>query len=348
MASKLATYGFINAKLRTRISKILKREELVSLLQAETNAEVVSLLQATEYRDAAAAFADTGDIRQVEATLLETEIHFFLDIGSKVPGAPGEFISALLIRYEVETLKRALRLWFERSVKQREIEGEAEYLYYGFPRLQVEKVIQAQTLEEIAGLLTHTSYGSIVAREVERDPRQFGLFPLETALDRFYFSSLLGSIGKLTTADKKIAQKLISVEIDLENIERIVKFKELYGFSQERLIDYIIPSGAAIGTRDLTGDGGEIIRSFVTGRYPGLAPLIETTGSDKYSNLVLLEAVLNEVLSLEVKRILMSYPFTLGIVLAYFFLKRREVRRIVMILNAKAYALDDDRVRTLL
>jgi V/A-type H+/Na+-transporting ATPase subunit C len=348
MATKLATYGFINAKLRTRLSKTLEDPELMALLRAETAAEVVSLLDDTEYQAAAAAFADSGDIQAAEARLFETEIRFFMDIAGEVPGKPGNFISRLLLRYEVETLKRALRLWFERRIKQRDIGDELEYLYKGFPRLQILPLVETQSLEEIAGLLAKTPYGAIIAGEAERDLRKTGLFALESSLDKFYFAGLLSSMEMLTKADREIAKKLIGVEIDLENMERIVRFKELYGFSQERLLDYIIPSGAALRSGDLSGDSGEFVKSYIAGRYSGLTPIIEAVGKEKYSNLMLLEAVLNEVLALEVKRVLLGYPFTLGIILAYFFLKRREVRRIILILNAKAYDLDEERVRALL
>ena len=348
MATKLATYGFINAKLRARLSKILKDQELMALLRAGTTAEVVGLLENSEYHAAAAAFAESGDIRLAEATLFETEIRFFTDIAGEVPGGPGDFVLSLLVRYEVETLKKALRLWFERRIKQRDIDTEPKYLYMGFPRLQILALIEAQSLEEVAGLLAQTPYGAIIAGEAERDTRRRGLFAVESCLDRFYFAGLLSSMEKLTKADKKIAQKLIGAEIDLENMERIVRFKELYGFSEERLLEYIIPSGAALRAGDLSGGSGEIIKSYIAGHYAGLTPLVEAIGGERYSNLVLLEAVLSEVLTIEVRRILMGYPFTLGIILAYFFLKRREVRRIILILNAKAYDLDEERVRALL
>ncbi|MBN1685576.1 MAG: V-type ATPase subunit [Spirochaetales bacterium] len=348
MATKLATYGYINAKLRTRLSKMLEDPELLTLLRAETTSEVLKLLEDTEYHAAAAAFADTGDLRLAEAMLFETEVNFFNDIGEQVKGEPGDFISALVSRYEVETLKRAIRLWFERRIKGRDIGNEMDYLYRGFTGLRVEELIEAGSLEEIAGLLPQSSYGAVIAESAGTDISQLGLFPVETSIDRYFFSRLLESLNDLSTSDRKIARKLIGVEIDLENLERIVRFKDLYGFSHEKLVDYIIPSGVALRSRDISGDSSEIIKSYVAGHYAGLAPLVESLGREKYSSLVLLEAVLNEVLSLEVKRALLGYPFTLGIVLSYFFLKRREVRRIVLILNAKAYGLDEERVRSLL
>jgi V/A-type H+-transporting ATPase subunit C len=58
--------------------------------------------------------------------------------------------------------------------------------------------------------------------------------------------------------------------------------------------------------------------------------------------------LLQEILDREVRKILGGYPFTIGIILAYSLLERRETSRIVTILNAKLYELDPERVRTVL
>ena len=123
----LAEYGPIHAKLRTRLSKILTEQKLIGLLRAETAAEVAGMLEGTEYREAASVVAETGNIRRAEALLYETEVRFFGEIAEQVSGPPGDFVAAMICRYEVETLKRALRLWFEKQVKRRHITDEADY-----------------------------------------------------------------------------------------------------------------------------------------------------------------------------------------------------------------------------
>jgi V/A-type H+-transporting ATPase subunit C len=345
MATRLATYGYINAKIRARLSKLLGPPELSALISAATTDEVVELLRNTDYRDAASAIAETGDIRRAEALLFETEIRFITDIAANLSGKPGEFVKTLLLRYEVETLKRALRLWFERNVKNRDAGEESDYLYDGFSKIKVREVINAENLEEIAGLLEHTRYGDIM-RETAASGVGTGLFAVEVSLDNLFFSALLDQIALLQKDDRKIARKLFGIEIDLENLERIVRFKEVYGLGTDSLAEYLIPSGAVPGKVDIGGSSGEIIRAFVGAKYPALTTAVEASSGE--SNLLMLGTILHEVLSIEVKRALLGYPFTLGIVLAYFFLKRREVRRIVFLLNAKALDLDEARVRNML
>ena len=63
-----------------------------------------------------------------------------------------------------------------------------------------------------------------------------------------------------------------------------------------------------------------------------------------YSRLLLVERILGQILSLEINRVLMGYPFTIGIILAYFILKDNEIKKIMTILNAKYYGIGSDRI----
>ena len=50
----------------------------------------------------------------------------------------------------------------------------------------------------------------------------------------------------------------------------------------------------------------------------------------------------------EVEHILVGYPFTIGIILAYFILKRNELKKIRTILNAKYYRIEPERIESMI
>ena len=58
--------------------------------------------------------------------------------------------------------------------------------------------------------------------------------------------------------------------------------------------------------------------------------------------------MMEEIMKHEVKRILSGYPFTIGIILAYFMLKGDELRKVRTILNAKLYGLQQERIDSLI
>jgi V/A-type H+-transporting ATPase subunit C len=62
------------------------------------------------------------------------------------------------------------------------------------------------------------------------------------------------------------------------------------------------------------------------------------------ARLTMIERILEQVLALEVKKILTGYPFTIGIILAYFILKTNEIRKIMTVLNAKFYNWPEERI----
>ena len=76
---------------------------------------------------------------------------------------------------------------------------------------------------------------------------------------------------------------------------------------------------------------------FVKGNYPDFATLLSSQSSGSTSGLVLIRRMLAEIRKHEVRRILMGNPFTVGIILAYFLLKREELRKIRKLLIAKQY-----------
>ena len=61
-----------------------------------------------------------------------------------------------------------------------------------------------------------------------------------------------------------------------------------------------------------------------------------------------LYVILEEIMKHEVHRILAGYPFTIGIILSYFILKRNELKKIRTILNAKHYGIEQERIESMM
>ena len=79
--------------------------------------------------------------------------------------------------------------------------------------------------------------------------------------------------------------------------------------------------------------------------YPGLHSLLSIGGADSSARLAFFERILDRILEYEIRRIMTGYPFTIGIILSYFFLKTNEIKKVRTILNAKLYDLSPERIR---
>ncbi len=173
---------------------------------------------------------------------------------------------------------------------------------------------------------------------------------MEIALDHHFYRQLLAAVGGLKPRDRDIARRMIGAEIDLANINWLIRFKSFHKLAPERALACAIPEGIylnpqAVAEAYAADNPSAVLAELVRRRYPGLSGLLAPREeAESYARLVMIERILAEILLLEVRHLLAGYPFTIGILLAYFVLKSAEIRRIMTILNAKFYDWPEERI----
>jgi V/A-type H+/Na+-transporting ATPase subunit C len=351
MAGAVKTYGFINAKLRTRISRILPDEFMNRLIHSHSLGEAVQLFRDTAFSGIETVYNKTGDLKMVELELLKYEINLYVEIEKYVNDQILSFIRILATRYEVDNLKNIIRLWFDKTIRKRDIQDALLYMYREKIHydLQWDSILPAESLSQVAEILKDTPYAEIIHKNLKYTDEKKSIFSLENGLDVYYYKQLMAGVERLSKQDREIAQRLLGVEIDLKNINLIVRLKNMYNLSLDDALAYLLPYGYAVdkntladvyATKDVTG----IVKEVVHKRYAGLETLVTSQGTESYSRLILIERVLDQIMLYEVRKVLLGNPFTIGIILAYFILKGNEIKKIVTILNAKYYKISEDRI----
>ncbi|MBC8217923.1 MAG: V-type ATPase subunit [Planctomycetes bacterium] len=355
MAGPLSKYSFLNAKLRARISKILPDELFGELAKAVSVDAALGLLADTPFGGLEEIYSRTGDLKLAELELLKSEIGLFKNIRKYIHQDCADLLDALLSQFEIENLKNAIRLYFDRKIRKRSVESSIHYILYEriLHDIPIDLVVNAENFEEIAGVCTGTPYGQIIQKYSHTVESEGSLFRMEVAFDHFYYQNLMASVAKLNRRDRDIALRLTGVEIDLQNIDWIIRFKNFYDLPLEAVMAAIVPGGfnldqAVMG--DLYGAQNvtSVLQGFVKRKYPGLSALLSSQTSDSTSRLLLIRRILEEILKQEVQRILAGYPFTIGIVLSYFILKRSELKKVRTILNAKYYGIEQERIESMI
>lgn len=350
MAGSIQDYAFINAKLRARISRFLTPELLDRIEHARTLTEAVELLKGGPYDRLAAAFAQTGDLKMSELALLRMEIAILGELERQVRDRVQGLIIALEMSYDIESLKDCLRLWFDRNLRKRDITESVGYLLrekicYD---LQTDRLLAAASLEEVVQILKRTPYAEILAEKAEEVRSTMSLFPIEAALDQFYYRQLNQAIAKLNRADAEVAKRITGVEIDLLNITWITRFKHFYSLPLEQTMRLVIPHGRSIRRATIEAayaspDPEAAVATLVSAQHPTLGTLLHRKESHGTARVILIERILGETLELEARRALAGYPFSVGVILAYVVLKRLEMRKIMSLLNAKLYRAPEGR-----
>ncbi len=354
MAGQLKTYGFINAKIRSRLGRLLTDRDFTNLMKSTSLEEVITALNSTVYAEELKEYSATGDVRAVEFALYAHEIETVRELLHYIEGNAADFIGALILRYEVDTVKNALRFWYDRNVRGRTEAEPSPYLYHGhlIHSIDIDGILNASDSGQLVKSVEGSPYEAVLARNLDRIKNEHQMFYVELELDSLFYSALIEKTAKLSGRDRQVAERVIQVEVDLENIDRIVRFVSFYN-SDERLDWNVFLPGGSIDTevlREAFRQNGaeEALNVLLTQRYSRYKGFTGEHKSNPYTRLNLVENLLRQILNDEVQRLLRGYPFTIGTVLAYVFLKRKEIAQLVSIINAKYYGLSEESIREVL
>lgn len=361
MRTAVSTYGFINAKLRGRISKLLDESFYRAIARARTFVEAVNLLAGTAYEQALAVYTSTGDVKLLELELIRIERESLAGLDRYIPSEIRAFTRAVIRQYQVATLKHALRLWFDHTVRQRSIDDKVPYLLRGGPagkspagELPVDEIVNASNRDEVLAALSDTEYEEILESRLPAAGEAGTLFLVEVALDTWYFSHLREQALTLRQADQAVALRLIGLQIDLQNVNWVVRMKHYHNLDERQLTASLLRGGALIDVEELrrARRAEQPIDVLVGALGPRYSALVSRAGSeagaDQVRRLSILEDILRSVMHHEIHRTLGSYPFTIGSMLAYFLLTQQEVRTLTGVINARYYDLEPERIEALL
>jgi V/A-type H+-transporting ATPase subunit C len=332
--------------LRARLSKILSSDFLQQLAEAHSLADALVLLRGTPFAILEELYNKSGDLKLGELELFSKEVALYQNMEKYVTGGVLEVVRSLSAYYEIENLKNALRLFFDISIRGRTVDEGIRFLYLDkiLHDMDVTKIVISQDFDGVIDELRDTPYRHIVDKHHGAVTEQKSLFPLEVALDHYYYQNLITKTQPLNRPDREVTLRLIGIEIDLQNINWIIRFKNFHKLPIEMVLQFVIPHGFSVGPEIIreayaSQNVVRILQDIVRKKYPGLTTLLSSQATDAYSRLLLIDRILEQILMHEVGRMLSGYPFTIGIVLSYFILKRNEMRRIAAILNAKQYKL---------
>ncbi len=352
MTSPIGKYAFINAKLRARLSKILNEEFLEQLIRTRSLVESIQFFQNTGYSFIESIYTKTGDLKSVELELYNKEIRLYLELERYAHGEVLRFVKALANAFEIENLKNTLRLWFDRVIRKRDISVPYLYLYKKkiHHALNVDSIIGADSIEEIASVLAGTPYASIIRKSSHWLTERNSIFLSELLLDKFYYKTIRDEFKNLRGRDVGLAKRFIGIEIDLMNIDWLVRFKTMYNLSIDEALEYAIPYGTPL-TRDKVAkvyeaqNVQELLAGYLHRTYPGLDAILASHPHDHGARFSVIERVLDHIMIYEIERSVTGYPFTIAIIIAYFIRKRSEIRKITTILNAKYYNIPEERIK---
>ena len=359
--SRVSDYAYINARLRARIGIMRSSDIIENMIKAPTLVEAVAKLDGTRHQHIADVYRSTGDLEAAELSLIEEQVASYREVVPFLPSESSFFMTVLLEKLEMENLKTAIRLWYSASIMHHSISDRAKYVCRTLivHPIDYDRIMNAQSYPELLRAFVGTPYHEVFGRFSLDSLTENGLFPLEIALDHLWFSHLAAALTHLSGQDRRIAEEIYSVDVDLKNILMITRYSYSYHLDAEHLASVIIPMGyiaKEIERRKaaLSDDPVAVIREIIAFRYPQIIEEIAhirrtsddlTTVEENNREIVRIEEYLGERRKKEYNRILTGDPFTIGVVLSYFFICSSEESVIRAVLSGKYYRWSEDKIR---
>ena len=329
----LTKYSFANAKVRAMLSELIDADYFKRLVGAQDLYELLDFLKKTSYKDITEKLSgETVDLERLEKELILNDLHIYKKVYAILPTKTEKnFVAVMTQRFEIDELKTALRIWYKKMEVELSDYVLGEKVIFD---IDFKKIISCQHIEEIILLLDETPYKQPLLKAKDKFKERNSIFYLESALDIDYYQRLLSSCEKFSSYDKKVSRKILGIEIDIENINSLIRLRKYYSLSLAAMMDIVIPGGEKINKDN--------VRSFYT--TDGLAKIVEGVALGPYSkvkelaeaNIYFIENFLYEILLREVRKILAGFPFTIGTIIGYLILKRRETRNLISLIYAKS------------
>lgn len=338
----IRTYGYINAKVRTKRPQLLKEAIFKEMCSAKDLRDAVSILSTTRYKYILES-RKIIVIEELERFLQKYEQEELRELKKSSVGPARQLLSLIAIRYDAEVLKDILRAWQNHEKNPGWISENID----GF-KFPIQKMLSANRLEQFADYFRETPFFQPFLKAAYTSDSKSLYFNLEIAIDQTVYAELWNCTADLNKTDREIVRRLIGIEIDLKNLSWIARVRQYYQHQISKIGDQLLPNGYHLKKAEIkkliaSGSVGDGLKKIFPGM--GLILQVETTG---IQSLKALEKILFLVLFLEANRAFRQFPLSIGSTIGYYFLVQNEVRNVRIILNSKLYGLMPQQTMALL
>lgn len=340
-------YGYVNARIRGMKGRLLDRKALDELILKPDLDSLIAALEKTPYKeDIEAAGIKYDGIYRIEYALRENFTRTFNKILGFMDEEGERYLKVFLRQWDVQNIKTILR---GKSIHATSDEIlECMLPVGGLDEATLAEMIKQPDVKAVIDLMAtwRVEYARPLTRAFSRYHEEKDLIILESALDRYYYDSALGGIGKDTYNDK-VTRGLLATQIDIINIKTALRMvRDRIG--EEEAKRFFIDGGnrldlefllSLIGSRSIEG----ALKLLESTRYDFLkcAP-DECAKKEKVSEL---EKMLDRYLILKGVSTYSGDPLSIAIPIGYFWAKHNEVTNLRIISRCKTVDMSEEQVK---
>ncbi len=335
LGSGVSGYAAINTRVRAKYASLLKPQDMAALSEASDYSTLIDQLRHTRYGEYLARVQEDDltprrAVFQIKTLLADT----YISVVRASPPHTRELLAQYYRSYEVDNLKAVLR-----GILSKATWDQVRYVLFPLGEqtvLPAEAMLESGSVASAIELLRGTVYYDTLAHAMERYTAEQSLFPLEVALDLFYWRKIWNEVGHLPNQDREQALRIIGSLLDMNNLMWAIRYRVYHHLSEEELINYTLPFGYRVCDDDVRNiAAGADISLVVNHIYANLQD-VETLVHEPRQGLPLLEIQLQRRVADQCRQTFSGYPFTIGIPLAYMVLNEDEIQDLTVLIEAKS------------
>jgi V/A-type H+-transporting ATPase subunit C len=322
-------YTYPNSRVRAKIGKLFNEKQISELAEAESLDEVTNYLRGT--RDYA-PFVDKYPIEQaLDANLAES-----YDLLAKIaPKTLKPTFNLMLKQWDIKNIKSVL---IAKEAKLNEEETRELLVPYGELKDDHDKLIEAETIQDIIVALEGTPYAKILEESLPDYNENKTLLTLESALDNYYYEKVLVASSSQEDDNTRMLHSYIGTKVDIENIKIIMRAKA-DGLSYEQINPYVINNGYRLREWKLkefmeAEDMNSLLSSIESSEYGSvIADHIPEYNQTK--SISVFDEALDAYERDTAKNIFKKKPFGVGPIIGFMYKKEDEIKNLKIIARSK-------------
>jgi V/A-type H+-transporting ATPase subunit C len=339
--SGVSGYAAISARVRAMYSSSLSVQDFARLSDAPDFPSLIGQLKHTAYGPYLESLKEKDlTPRRVDSQIKGRLADSYNSVIHIAPEQTRSLLKQLYRSFEVGNLKAILR----GIVSDPSWDRLRDVLFPlgSLTVLPAQAMVEAGSVGSAVELLHDTVYDETLSFAMKRYSAEQNLFPLEVALDLFYWRQLWLEAKRLQGIDRDQALRIIGSLMDMNNLMWVIRYRVYHNLSEEEIINYTLPFGYRVRDEDIRAiAAGVEIASVVERVYPTITD-VDTLLAEPRSGLPQLEIKLKRHVMKQCLAAFTGNPFHIGIPLAFLVLSDLEIQDLTVLIEAKSSKMPDE------
>ena len=230
MKISLIKYPNINAKLKAMYANRLTKENIEDMIKQNNIKNVVLLLKSKS--DIFKNSEENIDRLEIEKLLDESLINDILKIKKLLNKEDNKLFDLFLRQYEIKCVKSILRKLYSED-KTNDIIVENVKMWTNSLFNEIKGIETIENFDDFFKAIERMEHYNFIKKYQKQE--NINIFEIENEIDKLYFEELYDSVKF-----NKNLKDIVGSEIDLLNIEWIIRIKKFYNFDTQRLLNMLI------------------------------------------------------------------------------------------------------------